>query len=191
MAAGTGYDVGTPATASVSIVIALTVGFHKDDYRITEESGPLQIKLVARTGVGAPKPTTGIYVSVSTHVATPEEATSPADYGAVSASVEIPVANYVADGSAFKAEVTVDVPIVNDMPEVGDEVEGDEAFEIRLEITSGLNPKYSNWVLLSGERCSGCYRPVTIVDDDDPIELDVKDFLETSESSLTPASTSG
>ena len=183
VAAGTGYAVGTPATASVSIVIALTVGFDMDDYRITEESGSLQIKLVARTGEDAPKPTTVIYVSVSTQHATPADATSPADYGGVSTAVSIPVANYMVDGSVFKAEVTVAVPIVIVNDEV---VEGDEAFEIRLEITSGLNKKYSNWVLLSGESClvSGqCDRPVTIVDDDDPIELDVKTFLDTTESS--------
>ena len=182
VAAGTGYVVGTPATASVSIVIALTVGFDMDDYRITEESGPLQIKLVARTGEDAPKPTTVIYVSVSTQHATPADATSPADYGAVSTVVSIPVANYMVDGSAFKAEVTVEVPIVRSRTTTV--VEGDEAFEIRLETNPGLNLKYVNWVLLSGESCPvQCDRPVTIVDDDDPIELDVKTFLDTTESS--------
>ena len=181
VAAGTGYAVGTPATASVSIVIALTVGFDMDDYSITEESGSLQIKLVARTGEDAPKPTTVIYVSVSTQHATPADATSPADYGAVSTVVSIPVANYMVDGSAFKAEVTVEVPIEIEDDEV---VEGDEAFEIRLETNPGLNLKYVNWVLLSGESCPvQCDRPVTIVDDDDPIELDVKTFLDTTESS--------
>ena len=146
VAAGTGYAVGTPATASVSIVIALTVGFDMDDYSITEESGSLQIKLVARTGEDAPKPTTVIYVSVSTQHATPADATSPADYGGVSTVVSIPVANYMVDGSAFKAEVTVAVPIVIVNDEV---VEGDEAFEIRLEITSGLNLKN----ILTGSFC--------------------------------------
>ena len=41
--AGTGYEVGTQDSASVPIVIALTVGFDMDAYTIAEASGPQQV----------------------------------------------------------------------------------------------------------------------------------------------------
>ena len=162
--AGTGYEVGTQDSASVPIVIALTVGFELDAYTIAEASGPQQVKLVATTGEGALKPTSPLYYSVSSEQLMPAQATSPEDYGAVSVVAEIPVANFLAHGSVFKAEVTVDFPIVSDA-----EDEDDEAYGMVLETTAGTNDKYLNFVNMAGESSGGTQvRSQITIQDDDP-----------------------
>ena len=160
--AGTGYEVGTQDSASVPIVIALTVRFEMDAYTIAEASGPQQVKVVAITGEGALKPTSPLYYSLSSGPLTPAQATSPEDYGGVSVVVEFPVADFLAHGSVFKAEVTVDFPIVNDT-----EDEDAEAFGLLLDLNPGMKDKYLNFVNMAGESSGGTTRSqITILDDD-------------------------
>ena len=160
--AGTGYNPGTTATASVDVVVALTVSFDELSYSVDEGVGTLQVTLVARTGVGAPVPGSAFF-SVSTAELNPPEAVSPEDYGAVSVTVEIPASAYMADGDVFRAEVPVDVVIVDDARD-----EPDERLHLELEITPGLVSRHSNFTDLDGVGCRNprCSMPITIEDND-------------------------
>ena len=53
----TGYELGTPSSVDVSIVIGMTVRFDLASYSVGESAGPLSFKMIARTGAGAPQPT--------------------------------------------------------------------------------------------------------------------------------------
>ena len=157
--AGTGYNPGTTATAAVDVVVALTVSFDELSYSVDEGVGTLQVKLVARTGVGAPAPGSAFF-SVSSQ---PREAVSPEDYGALSVVVEIPASAYVADGDVYRAEVPVDVEILDDTRD-----EPDERLHLALEITPGLQLRHSNITDPDGIGCRNpnCGMPVTIEDND-------------------------
>ena len=160
--AGTGYDLGTPASVDVTIVVALTVGFELSSYTIAEDGSSLAVKLVARTGAGAVTPDASATLSVSTEQLVPPEAESPLDYGAVSQTVTFAPSDFSADGSVFMAEKTISVPIVDD---AFDEL--DERFNVVLELTPGVPPKYTNFVDTSGNSCGNrCNVTVTITDDD-------------------------
>ena len=160
--AGTGYNPGTTATASVDVVVALTVSFDELSYSVDEGVGTLQVTLVARTGVGAPVPGSAFF-SVSTAELNPPEAVSPEDYGAVSVTVEIPASAYMADGDVFRAEVPVDVVIVDDARD-----EPAERLHLELEITPGLESRHSNFTDPDGVGCRNprCSMPITIEDND-------------------------
>ena len=169
---GSGYDVGMSSEAEVSIVVALTVGFDKDEYTVPETESKLTVKLVARTGEGADKPIVPSEYSVSTAAG---GATADDDYVGRSVVVEIPASSYVADGTRFRAEVPVDITILSD-----DVDEGNEKFEVELTITSGLAPEYRNLVKEGGLKCGNneCQSQVTITDYNDRAGVTV------SESSL-------
>ena len=51
-----GYDLGTPSSVDVAIVIGMTVRFDMASYSVGEAAGTLSFKLIARTGPGAPQP---------------------------------------------------------------------------------------------------------------------------------------
>ena len=160
--AGTGYSPGTTATASVAVVVALTVSFDELSYSVDEGVGTLQVTLLGRTGVGAPAPASA-WFSVSTEAVNPPEAVSPEDYGAVSVTVEIPASAYEADGDVFRAEVPVDVEIVDDARD-----EPDERLHLSLAITPGLRLGYSNFTDSDGIGCRNprCGMQIEIMDND-------------------------
>ena len=160
--AGTGYNPGTTATASVDVVVALTVSFDELSYRVDEGVGMLQVMLVARTGVGAPAPASA-WFSVSSAELNPPEAISSEDYGSLSVTVQIPASAYVADGNVFRAEVPVEVEILDDARD-----EPDERFHLQLQITPGLLRRYSNFTDADGVVCRNpiCGMPITIEDND-------------------------
>ncbi len=162
--AGTGYNPGTTATASVDVVVALTVSFDELSYRVDEGVGMLQVMLVARTGVGAPAPASA-WFSVSSAELNPPEAISSEDYGSLSVTVQIPASAYVADGNVFRAEVPVEVEILDDARD-----EPDERFHLQLQITPGLLRRYSNFTDADGVVCRNpiCGMPITIEDNDAP-----------------------
>ena len=54
-----GYDLGSPSSVGVDIVIGAMVRFEMASYTIGEAAGTLSVKLIARTGDGAPQPTSG------------------------------------------------------------------------------------------------------------------------------------
>ena len=160
--AGTGYTPGTADTATVDVTVALTVSFDELSYSVDEGVGTLQVTLVARTGVGTPVPG-ATSLSVSTRQLDPPEAVSPQDYEAVAAIVQIPAAAYVADGNVYRAEVAVDVVILDDARD-----EPDERLHLALETTPGLLGKNSNFTDADGVGCRNpnCGMPITIEDDD-------------------------
>ena len=162
--AGTGYNPGTPATASVAVVVALTVSFDKLSYRVDEGVGTLEVMLVGRTGVGAPAPASA-WFSVSSAELNPPEAVSSEDYGSLSVTVQIPASAYVADGNVFRAEVPVEVEILDDARD-----EPDERFHLQLQIAPGLLRRYSNFTDADGVVCRNpiCGMPITIEDNDAP-----------------------
>ena len=162
--AGTGYNPGTTATASVDVVVALTVSFDELSYSVDEGVGMLQVMLVARTGVGAPAPASA-WFSVSSAELNPPEAISSEDYGSLSVTVQIPASAYVADGNVFRAEVPVEVEILDDARD-----EPDERFHLQLQITPGLLRRYSNFTDADGVVCRNpiCGMPITIEDNDAP-----------------------
>ena len=161
--AGTGYNPGTPATASVDVVVALTVSFDELSYRVDEGVGTLEVMLVGRTGVGAPAPASA-WFSVSSAELNPPEAVSSEDYGSLSVSVQIPASAYVADGNVFRAEVPVDIEILDDARD-----EPDERLHLELQRSPGLPFRYSNFTDSDGVGCRNpiCGMPVTITDNDD------------------------
>ena len=178
---GTDYDVGTPGTAEMDIVVALTVGFDMDSYSLDEESGPLEVKLVARTGVGATVPDTDIYLSVSSKPGTEYDeefpAISPEDYGAVSTVPGFLTSDFAPDGNVFKAEYTISIPIIDD-----DIDENDETFFFILEKTPGVLDKFLNFVDASGGvMCDvgDCRTPITIVNTD-TVSADIESLAFTS-----------
>ena len=54
---GGDYDLGTPFSVNVAIVIGMTVRFEVASNTVAEADGTLTFKLIARTGAGAPRPT--------------------------------------------------------------------------------------------------------------------------------------
>ena len=165
---GTDYDVGTPGTAEMAIIVALTVGFDMDSYSVNEEDGPLEVKLVARTGVGATVPDRDVYLSVSSRAGAAEgaefPAISPEDYGAVSAVPGFLTSDFSPDGNVFKAEYTISIPIIDD-----DIDEIDKTFFLILEASPGTLDKFFNFVDSSGGvMCDlgNCLTPITIVNTD-------------------------
>ena len=54
---GTDYDPGTPPSADVAIVIGAAARIEQASYSVGEADGSLAVKLIARTGTGAPQPT--------------------------------------------------------------------------------------------------------------------------------------
>ena len=170
---GTDYDVGTADTAEMDIIVAMMSGFDMDSYTVSEEAGSLEVKLVGRTGVGAPAPGT-VRLSVSTEGGEQSDeefpATSPEDYGAVSVVAELLSAEFVPDGDVFREEYTFNVPIIDD-----DVDEDDETFFLVLERTPGLFDKYANRVDASGGvicNVRDCRTPITIIDTD-PVSADI------------------
>ena len=170
---GTDYDVGTADTAEMDIIVAMMSGFEMDSYTVSEEAGSLEVKLVGRTGVGAPAPGT-VRLSVSSKAGTEYDeefpATSPEDYGAVSVVAELLSAEFVPDGDVFREEYTFNVPINDDNVD-----EEDETFFLILELTPGVFSKYANRVDASGGvicDVRDCRTPITIIDTD-PVSADI------------------
>lgn len=157
------YDVVSATPASVHVTPLITFGIEFDEPVITEELGA-PARLVALTGVGAPAPTATYHISISTR---PGDGTggaaSPQDYAALSSIVEILPADFVADGSRYRAEVPFTVEIVED-----DIAESDEDFVVLLE-RAPESPELAQgryFVSALGTRCSNsCEYEATIKGD--------------------------
>ena len=122
---GTDYDLGTPASVDVAIVIGVMVRL--EGAPLTNEgTASFTFKVIARTGAGAPQPsaTTGI-ISVLTEDIS---ATKNLDFGFVPDSWDVQPGNFLADGTRWEAEITYTVSIENDALD-----EGDETFNLVIE----------------------------------------------------------
>ena len=163
VAAGTGYDVGTPNTASVAVLVFLTIRLDMASYTVDEGAGTLTVKMIAQTGDGAPAPTGSNSIQLSTVGVT---AQFGQDYTASSESATFVAGDFTLQGTAHRAEKTVSVVILDDEMD-----EPDEVFNLTLE-KNPFASDYRTYVVNSdftrpeqGKPLS----PVTIVDNDLPI----------------------
>ena len=154
---GTDYDLGTPSSVDVAIVIGVMVRFEMASYSVGEAGGPLSVKLIARTGAGAPRPTseTGlIYLSSNTGTA------NNTDFMFQNDTLNLLHGGFSADGGQWKSNYTMTVQITDDGLD-----EDDETFELKIR-RNDSDLAYS-LVDASGDSCgSNCKVTVTITDDD-------------------------
>ena len=171
------YDVGTPASATVNMIVPLTVTLALSSSTVSEESGDKVVAtLIARSGEDAPVPDLRVGITISTEADTAE---SGVDYVPLSRIFTIRSDDFSADGSVYKAEKTVEVPIMNDnVPD------SDETFHFVLEPSLSMAAEYwYNIVNSDGKRCGSPCRFTVTITDDDPDRM----YIETLEIVSSPA----
>ena len=157
---GGDYDLGTPFSVNVAIVIGMTVRFDMASYSVGEADGTLPFMLIARTGAGAPRPTADYSLGEYYTDATNGTALLNVDFNESSSALIFPVGDFSASGGVWQAEQAFSIAINEDALD-----EDDETFDILLE------RRFSNSSIsvvdASGNSCgSVCTVTVTIVDDD-------------------------
>ena len=152
-----GYDLGTPSSVAVSIVIHSMIGFDQASYTVGEAAGTLTVKLTGRTSPGAPQPTS----NTSTVELTPvDQTTSSGDFDASFIAYQFTPSHFSLTGGVWKAEESLAITITND-----DLDEDDETFDLEIEYQVGT--QHSPLVDASGNSCgSKCTVTVTITDND-------------------------
>ena len=164
---GTGYVAGTPASATVGIVVAdpaVTVWHEQTEYRFAENAahGDTVVAIVARTSAGVPVPAASIYVAVRTNVIDQQgQATNNVDFDSLAVNVEIAPSDFEPDGSVFTARKEVRLTVIDDL-----EIEGDEYIQLKLEKHPGLSPVVAFQASSEGAACDPCHARVIIVDND-------------------------
>ena len=154
---GTDYDLGSPSSVGVDIVIGVMIRFEMASYSVGEAGGPLSVKLIARTGAGAPRPTseTGL-IGLSSNTGTANNT----DFMFQSDTLNLLHGGFSADGGRWKSDYTMTVQITDDGLD-----EDDETFELKIR-RNDSDLAYS-LVDASGDSCgSNCKVTVTITDDD-------------------------
>ena len=152
-----GYDLGTPSSVAVSIVIHSMIGLDQASYTVGEAAGTLTVKLTGRTSPGAPQPTS----NTSTVELTPvDQTTSSGDFDASFIAYQFTPSHFSLTGGVWKAEESLAITITND-----DLDEDDETFDLELEYRVGT--QHTPLVDASGNSCgSKCTVTVTITDND-------------------------
>ena len=163
---GTGYEPGSPNTASTRIVVAdpaVTASFEQTAYTFAEDAtgNDATITVILRTATGVPSPNRQIFFSISTK-AISGQAEDVNDYVHQSELLSVSPSDFTPDGADFTARKEVTLAIVDDAI-----YEPDETLNMLLEpgpATSGLVAFRQP----DGTACpgSGCDATVTIVDDD-------------------------
>ena len=163
--AADGYEVGTPGSATVSMIVldpAITVRPERAAYRFLEGQADTIVAYVARTEPGLPKPNRGFDVLVVTSPY-PGGASIPA-VAYIQREVEFQPDDFVLQGSGqWVARKEVALAIVRD-----DEREPEESLNVLL-LTSNTPPR-AQIRNADGSECSGnmCLTSVAILDDDGP-----------------------
>ena len=155
---GTDYDLGTPSSLPVDIVIGATVRFDMASYSVAEANGTLTVKHIAQTGAGAPQPSSTTSSLFFTSV--DGTAVSAVDFGFLSVSTSFTSSAFNSNAGVWQAEESFNISITPD-----DIDEDDETFTLEFEYQLG----HQNTPLVdaSGNSCgSKCTVTVTIVDDD-------------------------
>ena len=160
--AGDDYEVGTPGSATVRMVVAdpaITVRPEHAAYSFEEDDAAATVAFVARTAPGLPRPNAGVDFSVSS-VGRTDGAGSPGDYTAVSTVFAFEPGDFTASGSEWEARKEVALSIVDD-----GETEGDETFDLKLERAPGLQARVK-FRQADGSVCpnDSCEVPVTLAD---------------------------
>ena len=132
---GADYDLGTPTSDDVAIVIGPTIRIEQAVHSVGEAAGTLTDTLVARTGAGAPQPTS---TTGATRFTEGSSATADVDFTQVSSGVQFAAAAFSSIGGVWEAETTRTVSITNDAID-----EDDETFFLKLERSGGAN--MSHW----------------------------------------------
>ena len=127
---GTDYDPGTPSSVDVAIVIGATVRFEMASYSVGEADGTLTGKLIARTGPGAPKPTSTTSSLFFSSV--DGSAAVGIDYTFGDVSQQFLPSQFSMIGGVWQAEESFDIAITNDGLD-----EDDETFDLNLEYQVG------------------------------------------------------
>ena len=172
---GSDYDLGSPSSVDVSVVIGVTVRIDQASYSVSEAAGFLTVKAIARTRPGAPQPT--LNVSAMYFDFTDGTAIEFTDYSSVDGNtVDVLPSNYSLQGDGvWQAEDTYGINVTDD-----DLDEDNESFTLTLKYTNLVN-RVTPLVDTSGNACgSVCTVTVTITDDDTA-------GVTVSESSLTVA----
>ena len=155
---GTDYDLGTPSSVDVAIVIGATVRFEMASYSVGEADFFFNVKLIARTGPGAPKPTSN--TSSLSFSAVDGSATGGIDYTFGSVGQNFSPSHFSMIEGVWQAENGFGITITNDGLD-----EDDETFDLNLEYQVGH--KNTPLVDASGNSCgTKCEATVTITDDD-------------------------
>ena len=152
-----GYDLGSPSSVDVSIVIGMTVKLDVALF-VGEDAGTLSFKVIARTGAGAPQPSsgTGNIQVFSENIS----AINNTDFVFSSDTLEFLSGAFSADGSRWQAERSFDITITDDALD-----EDTESFNLKIERNSSALA-YS-LVDADGDSCgSKCTVSVTITDND-------------------------
>ena len=155
-----GYDLGTPSSVAVNIVIGATVRFDMASYSVAEANGTLTVKQIAQTGAGAPQPTSTTSSLLFDSVDGTAE--NGIDFGFSSVGTSFTSSAFNSNGGVWQAEESFNISITPD-----DIDEADENFKLRINYQVG----HQNTPLVnaSGNACdpvAGCEVTVTIVDDD-------------------------
>ena len=157
-----GYDLGTPSSVAVNIVIGPMIRIENASYNVNEADGTLTVKVIARTGPGAPQPTANSSgVDIFFEDVTAIENT---DYSTIQGNNFLFEQNlFSMDGTEWQAEKTYIISVTND-----DIDEDDETFLLNLKYVHNIFGK--NMIVdASGNACDsvdGCEVTVTITDDD-------------------------
>ena len=158
---GTGYDLGTPASVGVAIVIGVTIRIDQASYSVSEAAN-LTVKAIARTRPGAPKPTSNS--SGMEFDLTDGTAIEFTDFDSIDGTgVDFFPSQYSLQGDGvWQAEDTFAINVIDD-----DLDEDDETFTLTLEHRGTDLVSHTPLVDTSGNSCgTKCEVTVTITDDD-------------------------
>ena len=154
---GADYDLGSPSSVAVAIVIGAMIGFEQGVYTIGEAGGTLSFKLIARTGPGAPQPTSN---TSTLNLDAVDVTTTVDDFDFSSGAYQFQPSHFNMSGGVWQAEVTDTVTITNDALD-----EDNESFVLELEYRIG--DENTPLVDADGDSCgSKCTVTVTITDND-------------------------
>ena len=161
--AGDGYDVASPASAGVDLLVAnpaVTLRLEKSSYAFLESAGTVTFNVVAETAPRVPVP-----ANLSLNVLVRDQglgtATRGGDYTFQTRILTIVASDFAQSGGRYVATKSYSFVVLDDST-----TEGEESFWIVLAGT-GLPPA-AVVTQADGIACSSCYSEVVIVDDESP-----------------------
>ena len=158
---GADYDLGTPSSVDVAIVIGVTVRFEQASYTVSEADGSLVVKAIGRTRPGEPRPTSNtgdINLGL-----TDGTAINLTDYFSIDTVTFgfVPASYSLQSDGVWQAVKTYGITVTDD-----DLDEDDETFTVTLEYRLA-NDDRTPLVDASGNSCgTECSVTVIITDDD-------------------------
>ena len=162
--AGDGYDVGSPASAGVDLLVAnpaVTLRLEESRYAFLEDAGTVTFDVVAETAPRVPVPA-NLSLNVLVRDGGLGSALSRVDYTFQLGFLRIEASDFEPSGGRYVATRSYSFTVLDDS-----DTEGEESFLIVLS-GSGLPPAVVV-TQADGAPCGGlCYSEVVIVDDESP-----------------------